>query len=110
RGRRRQRAGILTSAKIWKTLTPVRPGSRSSTDRGMLRMLPNALWDRFPRTALLSRTPVRSCTAGLQEYSAGVEPEPGHVRADLVLIGDVLGAGAVVRLAEQQGAGEQEAA
>ena len=29
--------------QICKTLTPVRPGPRSSTDRGRLRTLPNAL-------------------------------------------------------------------
>ncbi len=42
-----------------------------------------------------------SRAAGLEQHSAGVEPESGHVRADLVLGGDGFGAGAVVRLAER---------
>ena len=64
----------------------------------------------LPRDRVPSEVPVRACAAGLQQHSAGVEPESGHVRADLVFGGDGFGAGAVVRLAEEEGAGEQWAA
>ena len=50
------------------------------------------------------------CAASLEHHSAGVEPESGHVVADLVLGCDSFGAGAGVGLAEQEGAWEQEAA
>ena len=53
---------------------------------------------------------VCACSAGLEQYAAGVEAESGHVQADLVFGGDGFGAGAGVCLAEQEGAGEQEAA
>lgn len=57
-----------------------------------------AVTDRVP-----SEVPVRACAARLQQHSAGVEPESGHGLADVVLGGDGFGAGAVVRLAEQEG-------
>ncbi len=57
-----------------------------------------------------SGIPVFLCAACLEQHAAGVEPESGHVRADLVVGGDGFGAGAGTGLAEQEGAGEQEAA
>src|SRR5688572_25505638 len=58
----------------------------------------------------LTRGPVCAGTLGLEEHPAGVEAEPGHGNADLVLPRDRVRVGAVEGLAQEELARQEQAA
>jgi hypothetical protein len=113
-GGRGHRGSYAAAFCLWKQ--PNAKMALLSIDKGAGRKFLNHDRNASPpllRGVLLGRAPrdsVSACAAGLEQYSAGVEPESGHVLADLVFGGDGFGACVGVGLAEEEGAGEQEAA